>query len=140
MRQELEFGGVVARGGESSQGASTAASHCSFSSFASSSDYISASRIGTFLIVTLPIRITPNSFVCSIGAHSNRHSSATLNLRRNAPDAVNSRARGNLSIPSGAEQNPTPREMLRVEATLSMTVVGRAGRAQVHQQERSRSL
>ena len=31
-----------------------------------------------FLIDTLPIRITPNSFSCNIGAHSNRHSSATL--------------------------------------------------------------
>ena len=31
-----------------------------------------------FLIDTLPIRITPNSFSCNIGAHSNRHSPEPL--------------------------------------------------------------
>jgi hypothetical protein len=36
------------------------------------------SQITEFLIDTLPIRITLNSFVCIIGAHSNRHSSEGL--------------------------------------------------------------
>ena len=140
MRQELEFGGVTARGGGLSRCASTAVSHSSFSSSVSSTAYISAAKIGAFLIDTLPIRNTSKSFDCSIGVHSNRHPSATPNSRQKAPDAANLAPRGNLHIPSGAEQNSTPREMLRVEATLSMTAVGGARRAQVHQQETSRSL
>jgi hypothetical protein len=35
------------------------------------------SPAAAFLIDTLAIRITPKSFVCSIGAQSNRHSSAS---------------------------------------------------------------
>jgi hypothetical protein len=35
-----------------------------------------------FLIDTLPIRITSNSFDCSFGVRSNRHSSEPLNVTK----------------------------------------------------------
>ena len=35
-----------------------------------------------FLIVTLPIRITYNSFDCNVRAHSNRHSSEPRNVTK----------------------------------------------------------
>jgi hypothetical protein len=112
MRQELEIGGVTARGGDLSWCALTACSSTSLFSFTSSNTSFSASQIGAFLIDTLPIRNTSNSFDCIVGAQSNRHSSATVKLHQNAPDAVNLALRGNLIIPSGAEKKPTPREML----------------------------
>ncbi len=40
-------------------------------------------RITAFLIDTLPIRIASNSFNCSAGAHSNRHSSEALKVATN---------------------------------------------------------
>jgi hypothetical protein len=113
MRQELEFGGATARGGDLSWCASAGSSYASSFSSMSSGVSISASKLGAFLIDTLPIRNTSNSFDCIVGAHSNRHSSATQNLHPIAPGAVNSAPRGNLHIPSGAEQKSTPREMLR---------------------------
>jgi hypothetical protein len=41
-----------------------------------------SSRATAFLIDTLAIRITPKSFDCIANVHSNRHSPATLTLRR----------------------------------------------------------
>jgi hypothetical protein len=64
-------------------------------------------EIAAFLIDTLPIRIALTSFVCLIGARSNRHSSAPLSLNyfeALAPELCN-RMQG-----SAAQESGTPRE------------------------------
>jgi hypothetical protein len=82
MREELEFGGVTARGGcYLSRSASKVASDTRFRCSTSSATSISASQFRPFLIDTLAIRIIANSLICIVVAHSNRHSSATLKLR-----------------------------------------------------------
>jgi pyridoxal phosphate enzyme (YggS family) len=86
MRQDLEFGEMRACSANSSECLSRCArrdstlfSSYSFTSFTSSS----SSSLCAFLIDTLPIRNTLNSFDCNIGARSNRHSSEPLRSHQN---------------------------------------------------------
>jgi hypothetical protein len=102
MRQELEFGGVTARGGDLSWCVSAASLSTSFSSLRASAACILTLKTDAFLIDTLPIRITTKSLICIASARSNRHSSAALNLQQNAQDVVNSAPRRYVRIPSDA--------------------------------------
>jgi hypothetical protein len=70
MRQELKFGGLIARGGKPESCASSTSS----TSLTSSTSRVSSPRIAPFLIDTLAIRIARNSFDCITSVHSNRHS------------------------------------------------------------------